>query len=291
MSAARLPEPANARAIRSAPVMERARYRRAFVIAALATLGLYFGVRAAFEVIDDTPDTRGARMVRFDVSSRLLDRKLRTIGITHQSPDEAPRPLLVLLHGRVDDSDDGPGSMLSDEFMSGLARLGASAPAVLLVNGGSSSYYHDRASGRWGTYVLREAIPEGLRQLRADPERVAIGGISMGGFGALHLASRQRFCAVGAHSPALWLEPGLTPAGAFDDAEDFARVDPFSRQPSARRVWIDVGDRDPFRAAVVAFARRAGLATRVWRGAHSGAYWRSHMAAYLRFYSDALRRC
>ena len=261
------------------------------MLAALVTLGVYFGARVAFEAIDGTPDTRGARLVRFDVDSRLVDRSLRQVGITHQRPSDAPRPLLVLLHGRTDDEDDGPQSMLSDELMEGLDRLGGAAPAVLLVNGGSSSYYHDRSDGRWATYVLREAIPEGLRRLRADPERIAIGGISMGGFGALHLASRQTFCAVGAHSPALWLSAGDTPSGAFDDAEDFARADVFARPPSSDSVWLDVGSRDPFRAAVVEFGRRSRARVRVWPGEHSGSYWRSHMGAYLRWYARALERC
>jgi len=49
----------------------------------------------------------------------------------------------------------------------------------------------------------------------------------MGGFGALDLArlAPSRFCAVGAHSAALWFSGGETPAGAFDDAADFERHD------------------------------------------------------------------
>ena len=290
MSAARLPDSANARAIRSPPVMERGRYRRAFVIAALATLGVYFLVRAGFELIDDTPDTRGARLVRFTVDSRLVDRELRQVGITHGRPGDAPRPLLVLLHGRTDD-DEGPDSLLSDELLGALERLGPAAPAVLLVNGGEASYFHDRDDGRWASYVLREAIPAGLRRLRADPKRIAIGGISMGGFGALHLASRQTFCAVGGHSPALWRAAGETPEGAFDDAADFARTTPFARAPTADDVWLDVGDDDPFRAATVALGEQMGERVRVWPGKHEGAYWRSHMGAYLDFYAGALERC
>src|SRR3989442_6361475 len=34
-----------------------------------------------------------------------------------------------------------------------------------------------------------------------------------------------RFCAVGGHSAALWFRGADTPAGAFDDAGDFARHD------------------------------------------------------------------
>jgi S-formylglutathione hydrolase FrmB len=56
---------------------------------------------------------------------------------------------------------------------------------------------------------------------------VAIGGISMGGFGALNLArlDPRRFCAVGGHSAALWASGADSAAGAFDDAADFSRND------------------------------------------------------------------
>jgi S-formylglutathione hydrolase FrmB len=50
------------------------------------------------------------------------------------------------------------------------------------VGGGDHSYYHDRREGPWGAYVLREAITLALKRKGADPQRVAIGGISMGGF-------------------------------------------------------------------------------------------------------------
>jgi S-formylglutathione hydrolase FrmB len=81
--------------------------------------------------------------------------------------------------------------------------------------------------------VLREAIPAGTARTHA--RRVAIGGISMGGYGALLLGSRsaRRFCAVGAQSPALWLSAGETAPSTFDDAEDYERNDVFK---SSRRI-------------------------------------------------------
>ena len=45
---------------------------------------------------------------------------------------------------------------------------------------------------------------DGAQGDRAQARRVAIGGISMGGYGALLLGAAGNFCAVGGHSPALW---------------------------------------------------------------------------------------
>ena len=82
----------------------------------------------------------------------------------------------------------------------------------------------------------------------------------MGGFGALDLArlAPARFCAVGAHSAALWFRGADTPAGAFDNADDFERNDllRFARERVLYRVpgWIDVGKADPFLEADTSLA-------------------------------------
>src|SRR5687768_886847 len=231
-------------------------------------------------------------MERLGVDSELLGRTLEQ-GV--YDPGEPGRPLLVLLHGRGSDPEDVWTLGLAGE----LERLGDRAPAVLLVDGGDHSYYHDRRDGRWGTYVLRDAIPAAVGRLRADPRRIAIGGISMGGFGALDLARLhpERFCAVGGHSPAVWHTGGETPAGAFDDAEDFARHDLFGGPYGGRaRVWIDVGRDDPFHDAAKAYGellreRGRDVTLRISAGGHDRDYWKRHLAAYLDFYAAALARC
>lgn len=220
------------------------------------------------------------------------------------------RPLQVLLHGRHDPSHlswliprmGGPESMLSDALFAGLARLGRQAPMVVLLNGGGHSYYHDRRDGRWASMILDEAIPDAIRRFRTTAGRIAIGGISMGGYGALHVASLRprEFCAVGGHSAALWESTCATAPAAFDDAADYARNDVFAAARRGRfdrlRVWIDGGASDPFRDADETLAtdlRRRGvrLVYHVWPGSHTGFHWRTHMAAYLRFYASALAAC
>src|SRR3954454_10711468 len=223
------------------------------------------------------PDKHGASVRRFTVKSRLVGRSLHEIGVVPAGLAAGERrPMLVFLHGRGT----GPGSSLSGEFYAGLARLGKRAPIVVALDGGDHSYWHDRRDGRWGTYAPREGIPQAVRELGADPSRVAIGGISMGGYGAFELARearRGRFCAVGGHSPAFWLSTGQTAPGAFDDAADFNRHDvyryvrthghPYGSTP----LWIDRGTRDPFGpydASIVRElqARGARLRSHVWPG-------------------------
>jgi enterochelin esterase-like enzyme len=245
------------------------------------------------------PDKHGASVRHFTVKSRLVGRSLHEIGVVPAGLAAGERrPMLVFLHGRAS----GPGSSLSGEFYAGLARLGKRAPVVVALDGGDHSYWHDRHDGRWGSYVLKEAIPAAIRRLPVDGSRIAIGGVSMGGYGAFELARHRRFCAVGGHSPAFWLSASQTAPGAFDDARDFRRHSVYRfvkrrRHPyGSTPLWIDRGNHDPFvpyDAAIVRElkARGAHLTSHVWPGAHTGKYWRAHMARYLRFYARALAKC
>lgn len=179
----------------------------------------------------------------------------------------------------------GPSQFLTQPFFDTLETLGRLAPDVLLLDGSDDSYWHNRADGAWASMVLREAIPAGVRRTHA--KRIAIGGISMGGYGAILIGSRTRdFCAVGAQSPALWLSSGETAPGAFDDAQDYERNDVFKLQPP-RPLWIDLGASDPFREATLAYARRAGVPAHIKPGGHDAALWNAFMPKFLRFFARA----
>jgi S-formylglutathione hydrolase FrmB len=238
----------------------------------------------------------GATVARYSIDSRYAGATLRQVAVAPPGGGRG-RPLLVFLHGRGGGEEE---SNANADFMAALAAQGSRAPNVVLPSGGDHSYWHDRQGGRWTEYVLREVIPAAIRRLGADPHRVAIGGISMGGFGAFDIARHApgRFCAVGGHSAAVWLTGGETAPGAFDDAEDFARNDLVKiartsgrRSYGGARLWLDGGTDDPFRPGDTAFAAALGMPLHHWPGGHDGAYWHAHYARYLRFYADALAAC
>jgi S-formylglutathione hydrolase FrmB len=253
----------------------------------------------------DAPgDPHGARVTRIAFDSAAAGRTEHvTVVVPPGRAPRGPRPLLVFLHGRGADD----RSYLDTPMFTALRRLGARAPIVAFPDGGDHSYWHDRADGAWGRYVLDEVIPRVAGRFHADARRIAIGGISMGGFGALDLAEREsgRFCAVGAHSPALWQQAGETADGAFDDAADFAAHDVIATAGSpsggaalaGRPLWIDAGDDDPFLPgdrAFVAALRGAGDASvrlDTKPGGHDDGYWSSRWKDYLPFYAAALARC
>jgi S-formylglutathione hydrolase FrmB len=194
-------------------------------------------------------DEHGARTEHLTIHSHAVGRDLgvNVIVPARLAASRGKRALLIFLHGRGGSDD----TFVEDEAVfRGLARLGGRAPIVAFPDGGEDSYWHNRAEGNWGSYVMREVIPTVSRRFGVDPRRLAIGGISMGGFGAYDLALLHpgRFCAVGGHSPALWFEGGETAPGAFDDAADFERNDvvgALAGDPGAfgdARVWNDYGD-------------------------------------------------
>ena len=265
----------------------------ALVVFVLLLAAMAIGAIAVRDLRRGYRSPLGARVVHFSLHSRLLRRQLDEVLVTPRGGGRG-RSLLVFLHGRGA----SPGSNLTDPFFRGLRALGRRAPNVLFANGGDHSYWHNRADGPWGSYVLREAIPAALRRSGADPHRVAIGGISMGGFGALDLArlAPGRFCAVGGHSAAMWFRGADTPAGAFDDAADFARNDVIAfaarRSLTHAPVWIHVGTKDPFcqvDTVLVGELRADGERVRfkVWPGGHESGYWHHHIGRYLKFYADA----
>ena len=230
------------------------------------------------------------KVASFALQSKLMGRQLYEVLVTPAGGGKG-RPLLVFLHGYGA----APSDTLGPAFVSALRGLGDRAPVVVLPEG-DTDWWHDRGEGAWGSYVLREVIPAALARSGADRDRVAIGGISMGGFGALDLGriAPKRFCAVGGHSPAVLTRDDS--GFGFDNATDYARHDLLSlartRSLYDSPVWIDVGSHDPLRPAAAKLARElradgADVSFRVWPGIHDGRYWDAHFAQYLRFYADA----
>ena len=86
-------------------------------------------------------------------AKELRSEQLVVAGRDHLTVDPgAPRrPLLVLLHGRGMK----PNDLLWRELYDALESLGNRAPALLLVDGGESSYYHDRRDFAWGAHTLK----------------------------------------------------------------------------------------------------------------------------------------
>jgi S-formylglutathione hydrolase FrmB len=192
---------------------------------------------------------------------------------------------------------------------------------VATPDGGASFYINSKnRKDRYEDFLLQEFFPFIEKHYRVSPGRGhrAIAGISMGGFGALHLAFRypQMFIAVSAHSAALIekLPVFLGPApdsprsrvlgGVFGTPPDQAFWDRNSPIVLARaaplaglKIYFDCGDQDDYGFDSGAAALDKALANRripheyhLYPGRHDPAYFGEHLPASLVFASRAFSK-
>jgi S-formylglutathione hydrolase FrmB len=286
---------------RRGPTQQQIRRRRRAALGVFAVLlvGIAYLVLAA--TVFAPVDKHGASLTHLEIHSKAVGRDLGVnVIVPPSSGPPGERSLLVFLHGRG-----GYEGTFNDAVFRGLPSLhGRRGTVVAFPAGGVHGYWHDRAGGDWEEWVMDEVIPLVVRRFGIDPQKLAIGGISMGGFGAYDIALKNpgRFCAVGGHSPALWFDGSETAPGAFDDEADFERndvVETLQDDPDAfgdAKVWNDYGQTDDFRTYDEGFveameAGDADFVTHSWPGGHEGSYWDAHWPAYQRFYVNALNHC
>jgi enterochelin esterase-like enzyme len=214
-------------------------------------------------------------------------------------------PTLYLLHGVGSPEAYGVEEWLGYALTEDLDRmldLGLIEPMIVILPSGEQGYWMNHSDGgpRWADYVAIDLVRHVDATFRTDArrERRGIGGLSMGGHGALQLAYNHPdvFSVAGAHSPTI--RPYETSPEFFGDPKWFAQYDPVSlakSSPGAMKVltWIDVGSEDTWREGVndlhaALIARRAPLEYRVLEGEHEGWYWQYYLPEYLHFYSSAL---
>jgi enterochelin esterase-like enzyme len=221
----------------------------------------------------------------------------------YDSASDARYPVLYMLHGLGGDRSQWARAGLLTTAAD-LMRRGEISPFIIVLPDGESGYWVDHAENgpRFGSYVSQDLVSVVDREYRtfATRDARALGGMSMGGHGALQLAlnNPDTFRVVGAHSVAL-----RTKAQAFEffgDQRYFQAHDPVSliqSHPEAARqlvISVDIGAGDQWLGPAEGFHRTlqaAGL-VHLWSvdaGGHDEAYWAEHVAGYLRFYSRALQ--
>lgn len=284
--------------------------RRRFLLAGAAALVAAGGVGLAEpdlrhraralltpEPAHEVPSGPRGQVVSGDFASAALGR--RTGWSLAYPPDTTPGarlPLLLVLHGRGDDHRTAMDSHALPAYLAAAVRAGTPPYALASVDGTPDSYWHQRADGRDPQrMILTELLPLLARQGIAT-DRLALGGWSMGGYGALLLAERlgaRRVAAVAVDSPALWLRPGDSAAGAFDDAADFRSHDVLagSARLDGAAVRVSCGTSDPFLSGVRALLARLPAAERdLGPGGHDLAWWQHAAPAQLTFVGGHLAR-
>ena len=145
------------------------------------------------------------------VKSTILSRTVRYCAYLPASFDADKTrqfPVLYYLHGLGDNEQ----SLLNTggwDLIEDMRRTGKIGDFVVLCPNGGHTFFMNSADGkiRYEDFLIREFIPQMEKKYRIDSTRARRGvtGVSMGGFGALHLAFKypQEFAAVSAQMPAL----------------------------------------------------------------------------------------
>jgi S-formylglutathione hydrolase FrmB len=203
--------------------------------------------------------------------------------------DQTPLPVALFLHGAGADHRMVFDDLQADRFLAQHVARGGTPFAIAAVDGGNS-WWHRRATGTdTQAMVVEEFIPL-LAGQGLDTGTLAVFGLSMGGFGALLLASRHRvpaLRAVAAMSPAVWSLHDAGRADNFDSAADFAANDIFALRPELETLpkRIDCGTSDNLLYSVKDFV--SGLPGEheggFQDGGHENGYWRSILPEVLSF--------
>jgi putative tributyrin esterase len=225
-------------------------------------------------------------------------------------------PILYALHGLGDNEQffvhSGLWNLIED-----LRERGELKDFLIATPAGGASFYINSKDGkvRFEDFLLQEFFPFIEKRYRVSPGRAnrAISGVSMGGYGALHLAFRhpQLFSSVSAHSAALieklpnFLRAPNSPrsrvlGGVFGIPPDTAFWNVNSPLALARsanlpglKIYFDCGDQDDYGFEAGAVALDKILASRkiphefhLYPGRHDPAYFAAHIPASLQFHAN-----
>ncbi len=287
----------------------------------LSSLAALVALAGPIAAASGAPEAQARVLRELAVPSPALGQPIACAVTLPDAYDREPDrrfPVLLLLHG----TDGGHHDWL--DWGDLVARsAGAAArgqlPFIIVTPAAGNSWYVDNPGGEgaWETALVDDLLPAIDARFRTIAGRSgrAIAGLSMGGYGAVHLALRHpdRFAAVASLSGAVYA-PG-DPLSE-EDIADFhgAFGEPFDRERFARasvyadlaalppgtvlpRFYLSSGGRDQYDLDLAALhfyealKRRDVPATLVVRAGydHGWPFWRDDLDAVLAFASSALQ--
>jgi S-formylglutathione hydrolase FrmB len=225
-------------------------------------------------------------------------------------------PVLYLLHGYAQDHYEWVTKGKIHRVADTMIRAGEIPPCIIIMPAAGSSWYVDRQE-KMETAFVNNLLPEMERRYRTIRDRFGrvIGGVSMGGYGALRftLKSPELFAAAALLSPAIYT-PDPPPTSSARWAPPFqteGKFDPevwrslnyptllesFLAKNIVVPLHLDSGDHDEFQseyhaAMLYKFWRDHGWPAefRVIPGEHNFGVWRDTARVALQFIFETVRR-
>lgn len=261
------------------------------------------------------------------MNSKILGRDVK--HTLYLPPDYATSqrryPVLCLLHGYTGGDTDwvqfGEAHHTADKAIA----AGEIPPMIIVMPDGRNDWYANDYQGknRYEDMFIQELIPfiDATYRTRPKKEFRAIAGLSMGGYGALHLAAKntEMFAAVAALSAAVltdqeimdspkdrydqmfaWIYgPGEGEARLTDHWKKYSVLNLMKTVPADKlksvRWYIDCGDDDFLykgNDTLHTTMRDMNIPHeyRIRDGAHTWTYWRTYLIEGLKFVGQSFRR-
>lgn len=229
--------------------------------------------------------------------------KSTTVRVVLNQDAKPPYPTFYLLHGLSDNE-----SIWTRR--TSIERYAEQYPFLIVMPDGGRAWYCDSRLGHYETFITQELVTfiDKLFPTRKQAQYRAIGGLSMGGYGALKLGLKypRVYGSISGHSSAVgflhtWGLNGETdipevPLIASDldlkanDIYELAMKCPADTHP---HLYFDCG-RDDFlyqeNEAFARFLRKQKIphTYRRFDGVHDWAYWDTHIQDALKFHARAM---
>ncbi|AFH64114.1 alpha/beta hydrolase [Paenibacillus caseinilyticus] len=265
------------------------------------------------EVISASPDVR---KITFHSESLGKDMKFN-IYLPPGYNAKTKYPVLYALHGYARNEDSWLPGMEADKTADRLVKEGRIEPLIIVSPAVDNSYGFNSSDqpakkpcadcadeGRYGDYLTKDLIAyvDAHFSTAADRSRRFIGGISMGGWAALHnsFLHPELYSKAGGHSAALYMEEWFNTGGLrhwmypIPEMRDWR--DPLlladTEKLEGLSVYLDCGEQDNYKfyeGSELLYrklkARNIDVQYHLSSGGHDKNYWMPKMENYLLFYA------
>ncbi|PYG87336.1 enterochelin esterase-like enzyme [Ruminiclostridium sufflavum DSM 19573] len=256
------------------------------------------------------------RYTKISFSSKALNKEMKVnVYLPEGYSEKLEYPVLYLIHGYTGNEDTWIPGLETEKKADELIEKKEIEPLIIVApqidnsyginstkvpveRGIPSTYFN---TGLYEDYLCKELIPyidKNYSTISAKEGRY-VGGLSMGGWVALHLAFTytDMFSKVGGHSPAIFLDgysgsamSFVYPTEELRNGRDPLRVAQ-DKDLTGLKVYLDCGDEDSYQfyegcEKLNTILRSKGVDSQYHlnKGNHDGTYWGANIENYLKFY-------
>lgn len=254
------------------------------------------------------------RFTKISFSSKALEKEMKiNIYLPKGYSHKNKYPVLYLIHGYTGNEDAWFPGLKVEKKADELIDKKKIVPLIIVAPQIDNSYGINSAkntsnqqlyfnTGMYEDYLYKELVPFIDKTYSTISSRKGryIGGVSMGGWVALHMAFAHEgmFSKVGGHSPAIFLDGSTSPVRSFLYPTEELRNerDPIrvaqNKDLTRLKVYLDCGAQDSYRFfegcdKLNKILQSKGVDSEYYfnQGKHDGAYWEANIEKYLTFYA------